>query len=83
MDEQVTFTRTGFWRGMRQKLPLAVSALVVGGVFGVLARQVGLSLSESSLMSALVFAGASQFVSNGCARTSPASRRARSSRHTI
>jgi 4-azaleucine resistance transporter AzlC len=65
MEEQVTFTRMGFLRGMRQTLPLAVSALVVGGVFGVLARQAGLSLPESSLMSALVFAGASQFVALG------------------
>jgi 4-azaleucine resistance transporter AzlC len=65
MEEQVTFTQTGFWRGMRQTLPLAVSAFVVGGVFGVLARQAGLGLAESSLMSALVFAGASQFVALG------------------
>jgi 4-azaleucine resistance transporter AzlC len=65
MEEQVTFGRMGVLRGMRQTLPLAVSALVVGGVFGVLARQAGLSLPESSLMSALVFAGASQFVALG------------------
>src|SRR5690242_2303149 len=63
--ERATFTRTGILRGVRQTLPLAVSALVVGGVFGVLARQAGLSLPESSLMSALVFAGASQFVALG------------------
>jgi branched chain amino acid efflux pump len=65
MDEQVTFGPTGALRGARQTLPLAVSALVVGGVFGVLARQAGLSLPDSTLMSALVFAGASQFVALG------------------
>jgi len=64
-EERVTFGLAGAARGARQTLPLAVSALVVGGVFGVLARRAGLGLPEASLMSALVFAGASQFVALG------------------
>src|SRR5436309_15947149 len=61
-DEQVTFTLAGVMRGVRRALPVAVSVFTVGLVFGVLGRQAGLSGVEATLMSALVFAGASQFV---------------------
>jgi 4-azaleucine resistance transporter AzlC len=44
---------------------VALSILLVGTVFGVLARHTGLTLAEVLLMSALVFAGASQFVAVG------------------
>ena len=42
--------------------PVAVSIAAYGLVWGVLARPAGLSVGEVALMSALVFAGASQFV---------------------
>jgi len=42
-------------------LPVAVSEAVYGLVFGVLARQAGLTWAETLLMSALVNAGGSQF----------------------
>ena len=61
-DEQVTFTLAGVMRGVRRAMPLAVSVFTVGLVFGVLSRQARLSAAEATLMSALVFAGASQFV---------------------
>lgn len=48
--------------GIRRSLPIALSIFTYGVSFGVLARQAGLSLVESLLMSSLVFAGASQFV---------------------
>jgi 4-azaleucine resistance transporter AzlC len=64
-EEATTFTRSGAWRGARRTLPLVVSVFAVGVVFGALARQAGLSLLESLLMSGLVFAGASQFVALG------------------
>jgi 4-azaleucine resistance transporter AzlC len=64
-DEQVTFTPVGALAGARRAMPLAVSVFAVGTVFGVLARQAGLSLAASLLMSGLVFAGASQFVALG------------------
>ena len=51
-----------FWLGMRTTLPLCVSAGAFGIVWGVLAGQAGLNLLDVVLMSALVFAGASQFV---------------------
>ncbi len=48
--------------GIKRSLPIALSVFTYGISFGVLARQAGLSLVESCLMSSLVFAGASQFV---------------------
>jgi 4-azaleucine resistance transporter AzlC len=62
---QLTFGLRGALAGARQTLPLAISTCVVGTVFGVLAKQAGLTLVESALMSALVFAGAAQFVALG------------------
>ena len=61
-DGQVIFTLAGFRRGARKALPLAVSVFFVGLVFGVLARQARMGGVEATLMSVLVFAGASQFV---------------------
>ena len=61
-ETQSTFTRAGLLLGVRRTLPLAVSAVAFAAVFGVLARQAGLSFAEAALMSGLVFAGASQFV---------------------
>lgn len=51
-----------FLLGARMFAPVAASIAVYGLVWGVLARQAGLSVGEVALMSALVFAGASQFV---------------------
>lgn len=45
--------------------PIAASGFAIGLVFGVLARQAGLGAGEAALMSALVFAGAAQFVVMG------------------
>jgi predicted branched-subunit amino acid permease len=45
---------------MRLAGPMAVSVAVYGVVFGVLARQVGMSLLETVLMNVIVFAGAAQ-----------------------
>lgn len=51
-----------FLRGARMFAPVAVSIAAYGLVWGVLAGQAGMSVGEVALMSALVFAGASQFV---------------------
>jgi 4-azaleucine resistance transporter AzlC len=53
--------RQEFFTGIRDGLPLTASIFAYGLVFGVLARQAGLSYAEALLMSAAVFAGASQF----------------------
>lgn len=62
MPDQVTFDRTGALAGARACIPVALGVLTYGLVFGVLARQAGLSVLETGLMSALVFAGSAQFV---------------------
>jgi len=57
-----TSSPSDFHDGMRRSLPLALSVAAFGLVWGTLAGQAGLSPAESVLMSALVFAGAAQFV---------------------
>lgn len=59
-NSPVICTRDGFARGFRMATPLALSGVLFGVAFGVLAREAGLSLGETALMSATVFAGASQ-----------------------
>lgn len=54
------FTHAGFARGFRMATPLALSSILFGAAFGVLAREAGLTFAEALLMSATVFAGASQ-----------------------
>jgi 4-azaleucine resistance transporter AzlC len=49
-------------QGLKDGVPLALSIFSYGLVFGVLARQAGLSYWETVTMSGLVVAGASQFV---------------------
>ena len=61
-SEQVTFTLWGVLLGARRTIPLAISGFAIGIVFGVLAHQSKLSVIDALLMSALVYAGASQFV---------------------
>ncbi|MCF3641581.1 AzlC family ABC transporter permease, partial [Rhizobium sp. TRM95111] len=48
--------------GMRAIAPLIVAVIPIGAVFGAVAATKGLSTLEATLMSALVFAGGSQFV---------------------
>jgi 4-azaleucine resistance transporter AzlC len=62
LTEKVVFTRKGIVLGMRRTLPIAVGAVTISALFGVLARQTQLSPAEAGLMSALVFAGAAQFI---------------------
>ncbi len=54
------WTRGGFRRGLVAGIPLAVGVAAYGVVFGVLARQVGLTLLEVMLMNTMVFAGVAQ-----------------------
>jgi len=48
--------------GFKASLPIALGYIPVAITFGVLAMQAGMSLLEVTLMSALVYAGASQFM---------------------
>ncbi|MBW9112823.1 AzlC family ABC transporter permease [Rhizobium cauense] len=51
-----------FVAGARAILPLVVAVIPIGLVFGAVSATKGLSTLEATLMSALVFAGGSQFV---------------------
>jgi 4-azaleucine resistance transporter AzlC len=52
----------GLIEGARLAMPVMPGMVMFGAAFGALAAQKGLSLLEATLMSALVYAGASQFV---------------------
>ena len=56
------WTSDHFFAGARACIPVAISVAAYGVVWGVLAKQAGLSLLEVMLMSGLVFAGSAQFV---------------------
>ncbi|MCH8497166.1 MAG: AzlC family ABC transporter permease [Marinobacter sp.] len=49
------------WLGFRQLVPLSLFVTLFGLAFGLAATQTGLDGAETVMMSALVFAGASQF----------------------
>ncbi|UXI02439.1 AzlC family ABC transporter permease [Photobacterium sp. TY1-4] len=55
------FTYTDVWNGFTQLVPLSFFVIVFGIAFGVASAQTGLDNISTMLMSALVFAGASQF----------------------
>jgi 4-azaleucine resistance transporter AzlC len=59
---RATWSRAGFAEGVRLALPVMPGMVMFGMAFGALAAQKGLSLLEAALMSAVVYAGASQFV---------------------
>ena len=52
-------------RGIRAALPIVVGYVPAAVAFGVAARQAGLSVAETVLMSVIVYAGASQFALAG------------------
>jgi 4-azaleucine resistance transporter AzlC len=62
-EAPIRFTRDGMAAGAVRSLPIATGALAFGVFYGFLAGQHGLTLLETALMSAWVFAGASQFLS--------------------
>jgi predicted branched-subunit amino acid permease len=58
----IRFTRAGVVRGARAALPMLVGLVPFGVVVGVVSAGKGLLLSETMLMSALVYAGAAQLL---------------------
>jgi len=62
LSSGVTFTLAGALAGARKTIPIGISGFAIGLVFGTLAGQAGLSPVEATLMSALVFSGAAQFM---------------------
>lgn len=57
--------RLEFLSGARDILPLVIGAIPFGIIFGTLATSSGLSIGGAIAMSALVFAGSSQFIAVG------------------
>lgn len=58
---QHTLTARSTWLGFQQLLPISLFVAAFGTAFGLAATQMGLSNNNILLMSAFVFAGASQF----------------------
>ena len=54
-----------FWSGVRAGIPVILGFIPVGIAYAIMARQAGLSVLETSLMSLTVFAGASQMMAAG------------------
>ena len=54
--------RKAFWEGVRAELPLLIGVFPFGMIYGALALNAGLSKFASQMMSSIVFAGSSQFV---------------------
>ena len=52
----------GFFHGVRLSIPVMIPLALFGSAFGTVAAQKGLTLAEAVSMTAIVFAGASQFV---------------------
>ena len=59
---RLPFTLSGLRAGFRACIPVSVGVAVYGVLFGLLARQKGLSFLEAESMSLFVFAGASQLI---------------------
>jgi 4-azaleucine resistance transporter AzlC len=57
------FDRRQIWKGFAESVPVMVSVLAFGLVYGVLAVQSGLTVLEASLSCVIVLAGMSQFAS--------------------
>ncbi len=53
-----------FWAGVRAELPLLVGVFPFGMIYGLLALQAGISTGAAQAMSAIVFAGSSQFIAS-------------------
>src|SRR5512141_2115262 len=66
MTTQTPYTRRSeFWGGVRDTFPLVVGAIPFGIIFGALAVTSGITPGAALAMSAIVFAGSSQFIAAG------------------
>jgi 4-azaleucine resistance transporter AzlC len=54
--------RQEFWSGVKAELPILVGVIPFGMIYGVLALSAGIPPAAAQAMSAIVFAGSSQFV---------------------
>lgn len=54
--------KKAFWEGVRAEIPLLIGVFPFGMIYGALALDSGLSVFASQMMSSIVFAGSSQFI---------------------
>ncbi len=59
-----------FWAGVRAEFPLLIGVFPFGMIYGALALNAGLPASAAQLMSSMVFAGSSQFITTQLVRES-------------
>jgi len=62
---EATNDRASWRRGLSQVAPIVLGYVPIGFAYGVLAEKAGLSPRSAVLMSALVYAGAAQFIATG------------------
>jgi 4-azaleucine resistance transporter AzlC len=62
MSDLLPSRKTEFCHGVRDTIPMLIGAAPLGLIFGTLAVSSGLSSTGAVLMSAVVFAGSSQFI---------------------
>lgn len=62
MKRMTNSTQPTVFRALVAVWPICLGYLAIGLAFGVLARQAGLAIYQIALMSAVVFAGSSQFI---------------------
>lgn len=58
-------SREQFLAGVKSALPIVMGYLPLGFAYGVLAREAGLSLFQTTMMSLLLYAGSGQFIAVG------------------
>ena len=57
-----------FWEGVRAEIPLLIGVFPFGMIYGALAINAGLSSASAQMMSSIVFAGSSQFITTQLVR---------------
>lgn len=57
-----------FWAGVRAEIPLLIGVFPFGMIYGALALNAGISKLASQMMSSIVFAGSSQFITTQLVR---------------
>ncbi len=55
--------KSNFWAGLRAEIPLLIGVFPFGLIYGALALSSGLTPAAAQMMSSIVFAGSSQFIS--------------------
>jgi 4-azaleucine resistance transporter AzlC len=65
MGSAPTFTRDGFLRAFRRAVPMSMGIFVYGMAFGIMAVQAKFTVTQATLMSALMFSGSAQLASVG------------------